>query len=60
VILHSSIPVFGLNAMNHNAGALSDNLRAKKILLIGTLGAGKTTPALDLAKKIGYPYLSIA
>jgi len=46
--------------MNHNAGALSDNLRAKKILLIGTLGAGKTTPALDLAKKIGYPYLSIA
>jgi len=33
--------------------------RARKILLIGTLGAGKTTIALDLAKKTGYPYTSI-
>lgn len=33
--------------------------RARKILLIGTLGAGKTTVALDLAKKTGYPYTSI-
>jgi len=31
----------------------------KKILIIGTLGSGKTTVALDLSKKTGYPYFSI-
>jgi len=45
--------------MNRNPGTLPGNLRAKKILLIGTLGAGKTTIALDLAKRTGYPYVSI-
>ena len=33
--------------------------RARKILLIGTLGAGKTTVAQDLAKETGYSYASI-
>ncbi len=33
--------------------------RERKILIIGTLGTGKTTVALDLAKKTGYPYASI-
>lgn len=33
--------------------------RARKILFIGTLGAGKTTVAMDLAKRTGYLYTSI-
>jgi ATP-dependent protease HslVU (ClpYQ) ATPase subunit len=35
------------------------NIKPRKILLIGTLGSGKTTVAQRLAQDAGFPYASI-